>query len=217
MPNSKMVTVGSLALALLLGAGAMVVHARENDDPKNAAIGMVDMERVFNASDAPVQLGQQAALIEAEAQKRMDAIVAAPQLTAKELEEYSDLVARAKPTMEQQNRINALKGLSDKRVMDYQALQMKANLTPEEGTRLKALQQQSRFFQQELPNIDAQLRAQAAQREETVRRGLMVQLRGEVAKVASEKKLANVFDTTAMVFSTNDITPAVIQRVSKRK
>lgn len=217
MPNSKMVTVGSLTLALLLGVGAMVVHARQNNDPMNAVIGMVDMERIYGASDAPMQLAKQSALIEAEAQKRLDNILSVPQLNAKELEEYGLLVAKAQPTADEQSRMKELKAISDKRNEEFNALQMKANLNAQEQTRLKELQQQSRLIQRILPNLQADLRADVLEREETVKHGLVAQLRNEVAKVAQEKKIAHVFDTNALVYSVNDITQAVVQRVTKRK
>src|SRR5438105_4273092 len=125
----------------------MVVHARENEEPKNAVLGMVDMERVFDASDAPLQMAQQSALSEAEAQKRWESMRTVPQLTVMELGEYANLVAKAQPTPDQQNRMKELKTLSDRRTDEFQALQMKANLTGEEQTRLKALLGQSRLVQ----------------------------------------------------------------------
>src|SRR5579871_5312516 len=213
MRNPKVITVGSLALALLLGVGAMVVHARENDAPQNGVIGMVDMDRVYNASDAPMQMAKQAALIEAEAQKRLDSIAAVPQLNAMELQEYGNLLGKAQPTPDEQNRIKELKALSDRRNDEFRMLQMKPNLTPDESKRLKELQQQSRLLERVMPGLQADLRADVLDREESVKRGLIAQLRGEVAKVAQEKKLGHVFDTTALVYSTNDITQAVIQRV----
>lgn len=218
MPNPKIVTIGSLTLALLLGVGAMVVHARVKEDPQaNDGIGVVDMDRVFSASDAPNQLAKQSAQIEAEAQKRIDSFLAVPQLNPKELDEYGGLIAIAQPTPDQQNRIKDLKALSDKRSDDFHALQMKANLTAEEGVRLKELQVQSRLLERIMPGLQSDLRAQAMDREETVKRGLIAQLRGEVSKVAQEKKILHVFDSNALIYSANDITQIVVQRVSKHK
>ena len=55
--NSRPATVGILALSLLMGVGAVVSHARKADEPEGGGsnIGMVDLEKVYEASDAPQQ------------------------------------------------------------------------------------------------------------------------------------------------------------------
>src|SRR2546421_2688918 len=95
--------VGAVALALLIGAGALVAHAREPRHDKaetvaNGAIGSIDMEELYNASGAPQQLDQAARQHEAEGAQRINKILAVPYLELPELEEYGTLIGKAKLT-----------------------------------------------------------------------------------------------------------------------
>jgi Skp family chaperone for outer membrane proteins len=212
--------VGILALSLLVGVGAVVSHAHQDNEPKGSGstIGMVDMDKIYEVSDAPQQFAQTAAQIETDAQTRADAIAAAPQLTDAELREYGDLVGLKNPSAAQKNRIDELKGFSDTRGAHLRDVQTKpeAALTAEDRKLMSAAAQQHRQFDRMLQIMQGDLRQQIAEREEIVKRELVAKLRIEVSKVAREKKIDHVFDMSAMVCSTNDITQAVIQKVKRK-
>jgi Skp family chaperone for outer membrane proteins len=178
---------------------------------------MVDLERIYLASDAPQEFAQTAASIETDAQSRAEAISAAGQLSEVELKEYGDLVGKKNPTAAEKNRIDELKGFSDTRAARIRDLQTKpdAQLTPEDKKLLTAAAQQRRQFDRMISIMQSDLSRQVAEREENVKRDLVAKLRVEVSKVARERKIDHVFDVTAMVCSTNDLTQAVIQKLKR--
>lgn len=210
----------ALTLNLLLGVGAVMVHARKQPGDLQAAesaFGMVDLEKVYEASDAPGKLAQSAAEIETDAQSRVDAMIAVSHLSEAELKEFGDLAGVKNPDAKQKVRMEELKDFSDKRGEHLREVQQKpeAQLTPEDRKLMSAATQQKRLFDKMIQILQADIRQQVAERIDLVKRGLIAGLRVEIAKVAREKKIDHVFDVNAMVTSTNDITPAVLQRIGK--
>lgn len=220
-PAALAALTAALAVNLLIGVGAVMVHARQAGDPPaagNNEIGLVDLEKVYEASDAPGQLQQASAQIETDAQSKIDAMSAASQLSEAELKEYGDLVGLKAPDAKQKVRIDELRDFSDKRSQRLREVQQKpeATLTPEDKKLMSTGSQQKRQFDRMMNLLQQDVRQQVIEREETVKRGLVAQLRNEVSKVARDRKIQHVFDVGAMVCSTNDITAIVIQRVAKK-
>ncbi len=221
MRSNRIAVTGVLVLSLLVGAGAMMVHARQGTDShtgQDISFGMVDMERVYEASDSPQQFSMAQQQIESDAQARIDAMSAVPMLSDPELKEYGELIGLKTPDARQKVRIDELKDFSDKRVAHLREVQVKpeATLTPEDRRLMSNAAQARRQFDRLIGMMQQDVRQQIAEREDAVKRGLIAKLRIEVNKVAKEKKIAHVFDTTVMVSSTNDLTAAVIQRVAKK-
>lgn len=215
--SNKLVGIGALALALLMGAGTVVSHAHDDDTAKSPPcdIGMVDMERIYNASEAPAEFLKEADQIEGEAQKRIDGMMLVPALTPNELKEYGELIGKNAPDAAQQKRIDDLKKLSDNRVDELSKLQTSNNLGAQEKARMQELIKDRRVAEQFIQVIQEGFRRQALEREDGVKRTQLAQLRAEVAKVAKEKKISHVFDINALVYSTNDLTQPVIQKLDK--
>jgi hypothetical protein len=217
--SNRLVGIGSLALALLIGTGAMVSYAHQDETTKTSPcdIGVVDMERIYNASDAPNQFNLEATRIESEAQICIDGIAVVPDLSDVELKEYSDLIGKSRPDAIQQKRIEELKKLSDSRQVQLnKLLQTKQDdLTNQDKAQLKDLNKIRHVAEQFIPVIQEGFRRLALEREDSVKRTMIAQLRGEVGKVAKEKKIAHVFDVNALVYSTNDLTQIVIQKLDK--
>ena len=228
MQSSKPATVGTLALALLVGVGALMSHARQSDDSGPAstgavhndvgAIGMVDLEKIYDASEFPAQFANSAAQIEADAQTRIQSMAAVSQLSEAELREYGELVGLKNPDAKQKVRMDELRDFNDKRSSHLRDVQQKpdATLTPEDRKLMASSVIQKRQFDRIMALLQADLRQQIGEREESVKRGLIGRLRVEVGKVAKEKKIQHVFDSSAMVTSTNDLTAAVIQRITRK-
>ena len=218
--SNRIAVTGVLVLSLLVGAGAMMVHARQGADGRTGedSFGMVDMERVYESSDSPQQFAMAQQQIEADAQARIDAMSAVPMLSDPELKEYGELIGLKTPDARQKVRIDELKDFSDKRAAHLREVQVKpeATLTPEDRRLMSNAAQARKQFDRLIGMMQQDIRQQIAEREDSVKRGLIAKLRIEVNKVAKEKKIAHVFDTTVMVASTNDLTAAVIQRVGKK-
>ncbi len=215
--------LGVLGLAMLMGVGALAVHARQNDKPPDTAppelsvrsIGGVDMEQLYEASGGRAALEQKANELGADMDKRLNAMESAPYLTADERLEYVGLLEKFTPDAAQQARMNALKALSDQRAGELQALTVKQALTPMDKARLDELVGQKRSLDQALPGVQEVARMQQQERVEEFRREQLKQLRAAVAQVAKQKGITNVFDANALVYSANDLTPLVIQHLGK--
>jgi hypothetical protein len=213
------------ALVLLIGAGVTVYARQPRVDAPNpqsplltGQIACVDMERVYAASGGPEQLAQHATEIALEVTQHLKDLKAVPLLDQNELQEYGALVFKANKTEADQSRLKALKTASDARQDELSKLQIKpdAMLTPQDKTRMKQLQEQSRLLDSIYPYWQEDARAQQNERVEAFRRMQITKLRAVVAKVASERGIPHVFDTTALVYSANDVTPLVLQRAGKR-
>lgn len=223
--NGVRLRVGVLSCALLMGVGSMMSHARQAggehanmQTPLLAGqIACVDMDRLYAASGGPEQLAQRAAEITLEVNTRLKELKAVSMLDENELQEYGTLLFKATKTDADQARMKALRGVSDQRQDELNKLQIKpdAALTAEDKTRMKQLQEQSRLLASIMPYWQEDARAQQSERLEAFRRSQMAKLRQIVGKTASERNIAHVFDTSALVYSANDLTALVLPRVTK--
>jgi Skp family chaperone for outer membrane proteins len=214
-----------LGLALLIGAGALMSHARQNDPPKNSPAGLsgcniatVDMNRVYMMSGAPRELDLRAAEYGAGAAQQLQKIQAVPFLEVKELQEFGTLLNKSLPSEGDTARMEALRKLSDQRAVELQGLQAKPQntLTPAEKTRLDTLTTQSRFLDKVLPGIQQDLLANQQARVAAYRQEQIARLRGIVAQEAKAQGFAHVFDANALVYSVNDLTTPVLKRIDKQ-
>ena len=220
MSSRNLIAVALLALALLVGGGAMVVHAI----PGHAAgdgneMAVVDIERLYNSSDLPQVLAQKAAQLGAQAQERLDALADAKFLDAKDLQEYGDLIAKVQADAAQLARAKELKALSEARADELSKLQIKQAdmLTPKDRMRMQSLVEMSHLIDRVLPSVQSDLAQDQTERLRAIRRDQIAQLRTIVGTVAREKGIAHVFDVNAMVYSSTDLTPLVLKKLKPIK
>ncbi|HZT42546.1 MAG TPA: OmpH family outer membrane protein [Chthonomonadaceae bacterium] len=225
MSIRNFVPIALLCLALLLSVGALVGRANPAREMQGGAplandtIAVVDMDRVYNASDAPQAVEQRALEMQNEVAQNISSIQAVPYLEQNELVEYITLLTKDKPTDTEQARIKALKALSDQRAQELQTLQTKkdSDLTAADKNRMNELVGESRTLERILPNIMDSMRTDQATHLEAFRHDEMIKLRATVAQVAKERGIAHVFDANALVYSATDLTPQVVERVSKHQ
>ncbi|HZO86961.1 MAG TPA: OmpH family outer membrane protein [Chthonomonadaceae bacterium] len=209
------------ALALLIGLGALAVHARQNEKEaasaplSGGAIAVVDMDRLYIASGGREALAQKMMELGQDIQERINAFAATPYLTRQERLEYLDLLSKRTLSDAEQTHLKALKALSDQRTDELQALTVKKDLSPAEKARQQELIDQRHALEQALPDVREVARAQQEERVADFRQGQLQRLRAAVAEVARQKGIAHVFDASALVYSANDLTPLVLQRLDK--
>lgn len=216
--------IGSLGLALLIGVGAMVAHAMQPENAKQdpvfgAKLGSIDMEEVYNASGAPTELEQAGRQHEAEGSQRINKIMAVPYLEAAELQDYGALIGKAQVTPEDEKKAAALKTVNDGRAAELGVLEGKPKdgLNAQDLARIAHLEELKRTLQNQVrPGLVADFRTQQEGWLQEYRHRQFMLLRQEVAKVAKEKGIAHVFEASTLVYSINDLTPAMLQRISKR-
>ena len=222
MSSRNLIAVAMLALAMLVGGGAMVVHAipgRAAGDGAADSIAMVDIERLYNSSDLPQVLAQKAQDLGAQAQQRLDAMADVRFLDIKELGEFGDLIGKLQPDAVQLARIKELKALSDRRSAELDMLNVKPadTLNAADKARMHALIEMSHLIDKVLPTVREELAQDQADRIRAIRRDQIAQLRGIVGQVAKEKGVAHVFDANALVYSSNDLTPLVLKKLKPGK
>ena len=219
MSSRNLIAVALLAFALLIGGGAVVVHARPGNAVGDDNIAVVDMERLYNSSDLPQVLAQKAAQLAGQAQQRLDALADARFLDAKELQEYGDLVGKTMPDAAQQNRMKELKALSNQRSSELDTLNVKPAdmVTAADKARMRTLVEMSHLVEKVLPSVHDDLAQDQADRIRAIRRDQIAQLRTVVGQVAKEKGVVHVFDVNALVYSANDLTPLVLKKLKPGK
>ena len=221
MSSRNLIAIAMLALAMLVGGGAMVVHAI----PGRAApgdgdnIAVVDMERLYSNSDLPQVLAAKANQLSAQVQERLDTIADAKFLDAKELQEYVELVVKLTPDAAQQARMKELKTLSSQRSSELDTLNVKPAdmVTAADKTRQRSLVEMSHLVDKVLPGIRDDMMTDEADRVRAIRRDQISQLRTIVGQVAKEKGVVHVFDVNALVYSANDLTPLVLKKLKTRQ
>ncbi len=210
-----------LTLSLLIGAGALATHARDNqgggkDVPLTSqSVARVDMESVYDASDAPELDERKATETGRTLLEQLNRISSMQNLERPELIEYVGIVTAAKPTQAQQDREKALKTLSDSRAQELAALSTKNAPNDADKKRMHELQAETTLLQSLMPNIQNSLEDDRRAQIAAFHREQMVRLRGVVAKVAQAHGILHVFDANTLVFSVNDLTAEVIQKVGK--
>lgn len=223
MKGTTFLQIGAFTLALLIAAGGLRVSAGDNQGVSSpllrSDIARVDMQRVYEASDAPAVVEQkyQDAMLKAADQSRLARRVAF--LTPEELGEFLHLITLDNPTPAQQARIKELQNLSDQRSAQLNSLITKPDkeLTPADRTTLQTLQaRQQQYLQDVLPGIDKELSDKALQSANDCRKDQLEQLRNMVAAVAKKKGIHEVWSADTLVYSDNDITNDVIQALQKK-
>ena len=218
MQKSNWVPVGILAVALLIGGGVMFSRAEGGKEARAGmdAVAAVDMEKVFAASDAPSVLANASITYERQATDQMRAIASVPYLSVEELTEFAGIVAQTTQTDVQKARAKELKELSASRYKRIQELSAKkVGLIPEEQKFLTDMAQRERSLQQSLPRIQQDLQGNEAQMLQNIRREQMAKLGEMVKKIAIDKGFTHVFDANSLVYSVNDVTAAVLQKMPK--
>lgn len=221
--RSKQVVIGTLASVLCLMTVVFWARKGRADEPQAPSaqlnnVAVIDMTRLYEQSNAPQAFEQNYGMVMQEAEKRMKALEAAENLQGTEVQEYVTLVGKFAPTEVEAKRMQALKDLSRTRATELQTLQTKepGALTVEDKKRLQTLFTISRNYRdRELPNLMEQLRTITTLKTQTFRADQVTQLRKAAGKYAKEKGIQHVFDNTVLIYSPNDITDKVLEKLKK--
>lgn len=183
-----------------------------------AGVAVVDMTRLYDASGAALEYDRKTGEFADDAQRRVKTIAGVSQLARDELQEFITLAGKITLTDAEQKRQKILQALSDQRQADYRALQGKTDLTPADTQNLRAFADQEKLFRdQELPNIGDGFRQDAAEKLAQFRAVQLNQIRAVVAQIAKQKRITHVFDSSVLVYCENDLTAAVLLKLTKKK
>ncbi len=217
MLKRPFVNVLVLSTALILGAGSYIVRAAGMRAADQGLVANVDMQRVFVESD--VRKGIELKLQEfgANLGKHFDEVTKTPYLGPDEISDLSAALNAEKPTDADKKKIDTIKGESQKRVDEAQrmaALKQPAEKDLARIRELEAMQRQRPLYQERLQKVYQQ----AIDEEETRRmRAGMAEVRVIVGKLARDQGFGQVFDVTAMVYASSDLTDQAIRKVQTNK
>ena len=220
--KNQLVPVIAVSIALLAGVGAFVVQAKDNTAVQKepsaiGTIGSADIERIYIDSGAGEALLQAAQARQVDSVERMRMISSSPYLESAELGEFGVLMGKLKPSPDEQKRLEDLKALSIRRGNELKTIQTKLTpLSDEEKKSMAHLIELKSSLEKELPRVSASFQAQQEEWAALYRRYQLKELRNEIGKIAKEKGIAHVFDTNALVYTTNDVTQAVLDRLKKQ-
>ena len=206
-----------LTVALLIAAGPYVVRAA-GVRPDTAITAMVDLQRVFGESDNRKNGYVKADEYAKGMELRFNEIAGLQYLNIQEVKELHQAMNREMQTDADKKRIAELKEANNKRSDEMRTLSTKkeGELTAAEKTRLRDL---NALVQQHAANMEDLRRACQdmvnGDLEREMRKGL-AEIREIVAKLAKDQGISQVFDTSSLVYSQIDLTPAALLKVRKK-
>jgi len=214
-----------LTLSLLCGFGAAIVDARQSPEPKSQIalslgnVANVDLERVYAASGDREELAQKDTELRIEASRQLSDLESVGYLSLSEWLEYATINSKTVRTEANLARLKELKTLSGQQQDELSNLQVKTdkNLTPADKARMKKLQDMTASIHQAMPNFDQDIEAFRSSALEQFRRAQLAKLRIIIGKIAAEKGFQNVFEVNSLVYSSNDLTPLIVQRLTKKQ
>ncbi|MDE2128008.1 MAG: hypothetical protein KGJ62_15610 [Armatimonadetes bacterium] len=209
-----------VAMAAALGAFALRSATQRPAAPppgSGLSIGMVDMNAIYRASAAPNELDAVAQQLQDAADKKIAALQAAQYLDPDQMTQYAKLVGLDTLTPAQQAQKAAFEKTAQQDASDLNTLQTRKTppLTPQEAARMNTMLQNARLLQEQMPHLQDELQTQGTAALDDKRRSQLVTLRELVAQEARRKGIDQVFDSSSMVYSSNDLTKDVISKLPK--
>lgn len=178
--------------------------------------GMVDLKRVVDEYEQrkvlESQLQQMSDQMRAKLQWRANNLL----LEEAEIAEYENLASLSNPTEQQKQRMQQIEQKSQQLNQELSQLRQKNPPSEQEVQRINQLtaieNRNKEVLRQQQDQFERQL---SARRDEMINQ-LLQDIRKAVAAIAQEKGLAVVFDSTQVLFASNDITNDVIKRLNKK-
>jgi len=209
-----------LAAALLIGAGPYVVNAAKSPalQPNNAQRANVDMREVFEDSEAKQAADAKTAVYGRKLDQKFNELGQMPFLTPAELRDLSVLLIKDQPTESDTKKITDLRAESEKRSAENTALAQKkeADLTPADKNRMRELNGMRPAHAQTMVRVQALYQQQVNIENEKNEREGMAAVRGVVAKLAKDKGIAEVYDSSVLIVAPVDLTKEAIERTKKK-
>ena len=206
-----------LAAALLIGAGPYVVSAARNAaDPNTRA--QVDLQQVFDASDARNTADAKTGQFARKLDQKFTEMAQMQFLTPSELRDLSLILVKEAPTPEETAKAAQLKTESEKRNGELNTLGQKkeADLTAADRNRLRELNGMRPVHAQTMVKIQQLYQQMVNEENGRNERAGMAAVREIVKKIAKDKGITEVFDTSTMIVAPVDLTKDALEKVKKK-
>ena len=211
------VTASVVALSGGFGRPAAAQGRSGGGDARAAAIGGVDLQRVFNEYKGKQSAQQDIQGMEQGLNKviqRLDE-ASATFLPDKEVRELADLYAKAGATPGDKQRIEALESKAKALGDELRTLQNEKSPSPAQQARLSELMSAGQKGTGMLDQVRQTMLTQLQQKNAALTQKITGEMKTAVAKVAQDKNLSVVFDSNVAVYTSNDITSDVIKHLNK--
>lgn len=202
-----------LAVAAILGWQASV-WAQARNAP--GGFGVVDLKRVVDEYE-------QRRVLESQLQQMRDQLRARLQWRANnllleeaEITEYEQLSSITNPTEQQRQRMQQIEQKSQQLNRELSELRQKNPPSEQEVQRINQLTAIENRNRESLLQKQEQFEQELNTRREEMINQMLQEIRKAVAAVAQEKGLAVVFDSSFVLFASNDITSDVIRRLNRK-
>lgn len=207
------------SLSLLLAiAGILSLTAGAWAQARGAGggFGMVDLKRVVDEYEQrkvlESQLQQMSDQMRAKLQWRANNLL----LDESEIAEYENLASLSNPTEQQKQRMQQIEQKSQQLNQELSQLRQKNPPSEQEVQRINQLTAIENRNKEALAQQQDQFERQLSARRDELINQMLQEIRKAVAAIAQEKGLAVVFDSTQVLFASNDITNDVIKRLNKK-
>ena len=217
MSNRRTLNTLILAAALMIGAGPYVVKAaRTVAEPP--AMANIDLQAVYNESETRKATDTKTGLYARKLDQKFSELGNLPYLTTVEIRDLSDLVIKENLTPEEAKQMADVRAEAEKRANEVQQLAAKkdADLTAADRNRMRELNNMRQTQPQNMLKVQGLYQLLVNEEDQKNTRAGMAELRAQIAKLAKEKGISEVFDTTALIVAPADLTKDAIQRLKKK-
>jgi Skp family chaperone for outer membrane proteins len=184
-------------------------------------IAMVNVEMVFSQSDLKKKLDADLQIFGTQLTQKFDLMKNNMLLTPDELGQLTELTAKPNPTADDTTKIHTLTQTETQREQELTSLQQKQGATDADKARIKVLTDQGAKAVEALKAEKDADEQKFQVRQVDLSRQVMAQIEATVAVVAKSKGYSIVLNkafgsATFVVYSSNDITDDVLQKLNKK-
>lgn len=210
MKNSLTLLIAAVSvLALSISGWAQGRNA-------SGGFGMVDLKRVVDEYEQRRTLEGQLQQLRDQLRARLQWRANNLLLEEAEITEYENLSSLPNPTDQQRERMRQIEQKSQQLNQELSQLRQKNPPSEQEVQRINQLTALENRNREAVLQLQEQFEQQLENRRNEMINQMLQEIRKAVAAVAQEKGLAVVFDSTQVLFASNDITNDVIRRLNRK-
>lgn len=211
----KCLVIAGVLLAVTGLAPGMPARAADAPASALALFGSVDLQKILANYSKKTTYDQQIQQLNQRLNGYWDQQKSSPMLSAEDQAQLGTLLAKTPQSDQDKATITQLQQKSTQAVQDLAALQQKPNPTQDDLTRMAQLKQQQDAGQQALQDVGKGYQDQMQKANDDLSQKLTQEVRVAITEVAKVRGLAVVFDSSVAVYTSNDITDAVVKQLNK--
>jgi len=182
----------------------------------SGGFGMVDLKRIVDEYEQRKTLENQLQQIRDQMRAKLQWRANNLLLEEAEIAEYESLSSLTNPTDQQKQRMQQIEQKSQQLNQELSQLRQKNPPSEQEVQRINQLTAIENRNKEALTRMQDQFEQELSTRRDEMINQMLQEIRKAVAAIAQEKGLAVVFDSTQVLYASNDITSDVIKRLNKK-